>query len=205
LTHFIDRLRRVAGEELQPFLTRRVLADVAESLPSHGLALTRTALVRAAGASIGPRSQIQGRIRITGHGNPCEFLTIGENVLITGGLHVDLGAPLTIGDDCRIGHDVSLFTINHNHGNPSFRAGLSFARSIVIGSGSWLASRCTVLAGVEIGAGSVVAAGAVVTRSVPPNSLVAGVPARIVRELGEQHTSRDLDSVPPPSFVPRSA
>ena len=55
---------------------------------------------------------------------------------------------------------------------------------MTIGDGCWLGARAVVLPGVRIGAGSIVAAGALVTRDVPPNSLVAGVPAKLVRDLG---------------------
>ena len=56
--------------------------------------------------------------------------------------------------------------------------------SIRIGDGCWIGSGVTVVSGVTIGTGAVVAAGSVVTKDVPPNSLVAGVPARLVRQLG---------------------
>jgi acetyltransferase-like isoleucine patch superfamily enzyme len=54
---------------------------------------------------------------------------------------------------------------------------------ILIEDNVWLATRCTVLKGVTIGTGAVVAAGAVVTKDVPPYTLVAGVPARIIRHI----------------------
>jgi len=124
-------------------------------------------------------------MRLTGIGNPCGLLCIGENTMITGGLHVDLGASVKIGDGVRIGHDVSLLTINHEVGESWLRAGTSFFGEIVIEDGCWIASRCTVLPGVVIGRGAIVAAGAVVTRNVPANTLVAGVPARVVRQLAD--------------------
>jgi maltose O-acetyltransferase len=140
-------------------------------------------MLRAAGVRIGKHSLIQGKLRVTGPGNPCELLNIGEGTLITGGLHVDLGAPIRIGNQVRIGHDVSLLTINHAVGPVHLRAGTSFFAEIVIGDGAWLASRCTVLPGVTIGAGAIVGAGSVVTRDVASNTLVAGVPARLIRTL----------------------
>jgi maltose O-acetyltransferase len=179
----LSRLSRVAGEELRPLLSRSALAELAAVLPSSAFSNTRTALLRGAGVNIGPQSLVQGRIRLTGHGNPCAFLSIGRDTLITGGLHADLGAPVRIGNGVRIGHDVSLLTINHELGASWFRAGTSHASEIVIEDGCWLASRCTILPGVVIGRGCIVAAGAVVTRSTPPNTLVAGVPARVLREL----------------------
>ena len=181
----IDRVWRAASDEVRAVASRQALAYLAETLPSSAFAATRTALLRAAGVKIGHHSLIQGKLRVTGRGNPCELLTIGDETLITGGLHVDLGAPLRIGNWVRIGHDVSLLTINHVVGPASFRAGESFFGEIVIEDGCWLASRCTVLPNVVIGAGSIVAAGSVVTRNVPPHTLVAGVPARVVRELPE--------------------
>jgi len=166
---------------------------------------TRTAMFRAAGVKIGAHSLIQGKMRLTGKGNPCELLTIGEGTLVTGGLHVDLGAPVRIGNMVRIGHDVSLLTINHAVGPHYLRAGTSFFAEIVIEDGAWLASRCTVLPGVTIGAGSIVAAGSVVTRNVPPHTLVAGIPARVVRELAEDEeplpVSVRYDTMPPVSSV----
>src|SRR5690349_13685776 len=92
----VSRIARVAAEEIRPLFSRTALAEVAAALPSSAFANTRTALLRAAGVSIGPQSLIQGRVRLTGHGNPCAFLSIGRDTLITGGLHADLGAPVRI-------------------------------------------------------------------------------------------------------------
>lgn len=181
-----SRLLRAAVEDVHPLLSRQVLAHLAGVLPSSAFFRTRTAMLRAAGVSIGPHSLVQGTLRLTGNGNPCELLSIGSGSLITGGLHVDLGARVRIGDMVRIGHDVSLLTVNHAVGPQHFRAGVSYFGEIVIEDGCWLASRCTVLPGVVIGAGAIVAAGSMVTRDVPRHTLVAGVPARVVRELSEQ-------------------
>jgi maltose O-acetyltransferase len=179
----LTRVSRVAWEEVRPLLSRAALSEVAAVLPSSAFATSRTMLLRAAGATIGPQSLVQGRVRLTGHGNPCQWLFIGRDTLITGGLHADLGAPLRIGNGVRIGHDVSFLTINHALGTTWFRAGTSTFAEIVIEDGCWIASRATILPGVVVGRGCIVAAGAVVSRSTPPNTLVAGVPARVLREL----------------------
>jgi acetyltransferase-like isoleucine patch superfamily enzyme len=198
---FVSRLLRAAKEDVEPIASRQILVHLAETLPSSSFFRVRTAMLRAAGVKIGEHSLVQGKVRLTGNGNPCELLSIGEHTLVTGGLHVDLGAPIRIGNWVRIGHDVSLLTINHAVGPHYLRAGVSFFGEIVIEDGCWLASRCTVLPGVSIGAGAIVAAGSVVTRNVPKHTLVAGVPARVVRELGEDAEPQPLsvryDSTPP--------
>jgi maltose O-acetyltransferase len=187
----LARLPRILADELQQLISTKTLSDLAAALPSPALSRTRTALFRAAGVRIGERSHVQGSMRLTGIGNPCGLLSIGDDTMITGTLHVDLGAPVRIGNWVRIGHDVSLLTINHSIGPAWFRAGASYFGEIVIENGCWLASRVTVLPGVTLGAGSIVAAGAVVSRSVPPNTLVAGVPARVVRALSEDGGDSD--------------
>lgn len=179
----LTKVTHAAFEELEPLLSRKILAQSARLFPQQSFNRTRTALLRAAGARIGEQSLIQGPVRFTGMGNSCRLLWIGDHTLITGPLHVDLGAPLRIGNRVRIGHDVSLLTISHAIGPEWLRSGASEASSIEIGDGAWLASRVTVLPKVRIGAGAVVAAGAVVTRDVAPNTLVAGVPARLIRNL----------------------
>jgi len=183
---FLRRLWRGMVEEVEPMASRHTFARMSEALPASAFFRTRTAMLRAAGVKIGAHSLIQGKLRLTGHGNPAELLTIGERTLVTGGLHVDLGARVRIGNMVRIGHDVSLLTINHVVGPAHLRAGTSYSGEIVIEDGCWLASRCTLLPGVTIGAGSIVAAGSVVTRSVPSHSLVAGIPARVIRQLSEE-------------------
>ena len=177
-------LQRVAGE-VTPLFSRRALARISRALPDGAFDATRTALFRAAGVRIGPESLIQGEMRLTGEGNPCTLLSIGHHTLITGGLHIDLGAPVRIGNGVRIGHDVSILTVSHAVGTPHLRAGTSFFAAVQIDDGVWIASRASVLPGVTVGRGSVVAAGSVVTRDVPKHCLVAGVPARVIRELSE--------------------
>jgi maltose O-acetyltransferase len=196
---YLARLMRAIAKDVDPMLSRKLLAELAAHLPSTAFAATRTAVFRAAGAKIGKHSLIQGGMRITGTGNPCTFLSIGDNTLVTGGLHLDLGAPVRIGDMVRIGHDVSILTITHSIGPWYLRSGDRCAAEVVIENGCWLASRCTILPGVVVGAGAIVAAGAVVTRNVPANTLVAGVPARVLRELpeGAERTERLSDSMIP--------
>jgi acetyltransferase-like isoleucine patch superfamily enzyme len=175
---------RAAREEMANLFPRKVLAEkLSELLPRQTFNRTRTALLKAAGVRVGPRSLLLSAVRLTGIGDPCRFLTIGKDTIITGPIHADLGAPLRIGDNVRIGHDVAFLTINHEIGAPQLRSGTSFFAPIDVGDGVWIASRVTVLPGVTIGNSSIVAAGALVARDVPPNTLVAGVPARVVRAL----------------------
>jgi maltose O-acetyltransferase len=145
------------------------LAVTASLLPQQTFNRTRTALTRVAGVEIGSHSLILGPIRLTGVGDPCSLLTIGTNTIVTGPLHADLGAAIRIGDNVRLGHDVTLLTVNHQIGAQWLRSGTSFFGPIEIGDGAWVASRVTVPPA-SIGAGSVVAAGSIVTRDVPPNT-----------------------------------
>ncbi|HET7539206.1 MAG TPA: hypothetical protein VFK05_05020 [Polyangiaceae bacterium] len=183
------RLKRAAFEEVEGLLSRRVLAQLAQGFPAQSLCRARTALLRSAGMKIGANSLVQGPIRITGEGNPCENISIGAFTLISGSLHCDVGAPLVIGDRVRIGHDVSLLTVDHRVGPEEMRSGERRFGPIEIGDGAWLASRVVVLPGIRIGAGSIVAAASVVTRDIPPNTLAVGAPARVVRTLSRRGDS----------------
>jgi acetyltransferase-like isoleucine patch superfamily enzyme len=93
----------------------------------------------------------------------------------------DIGG-IDIGDEVMIGPRVSLLTSGHPL-HPELRRRQILAAPIVVERGVWLGAGATVLQGVTVGADAVVAAGAVVTRDVPPRTLVAGVPAQVVREI----------------------
>jgi acetyltransferase-like isoleucine patch superfamily enzyme len=111
-------------------------------------------------------------------------LRVGRNVFINQNCtFYDLGG-LDIGDEVMIGPNVSLITAGHPL-EPAQRRAAVVARPIVIERNVWIAAGATVIGGVTVGENSVVAAGSVVTRDVPPNTLVAGNPARIVRSLAE--------------------
>lgn len=181
---FWRNLKRVAAEELEPLLSRRVLAQLAMYLPTQAFSRARTAMLRQAGVQIEAKAQVQGPLLVTGAGeNPCAQISIGTSTLISGYLHCDVGAPIRIGNSVRIGHGVSLLTVDHDIGTKDLRSGIRKYGPIEIGDGAWLASHVVVLPGVRIGAGAIVAAGSVVTHDVPDNTLVRGVPARVAREL----------------------
>jgi UDP-3-O-[3-hydroxymyristoyl] glucosamine N-acyltransferase len=156
---------------------------ISRLLPQFSLDRVRTLALRAAGVHIGRASLVMGAFEVTGPGRMRELLWIGDETLITGPLRVDLGAEVRIGHRVRMGHDVMLLTVNHEVGPPHYRCGRMVAAPITVGDGAWLASRVTVLPGVTIGRGSVVGAGAVVTRDIAPHVFAAGVPAREIHGL----------------------
>jgi len=111
-------------------------------------------------------------------------IRVGRNVFINQNCtFYDLGG-LDIADDVMIGPNVSLITSGHPL-EPSRRRAFTTARPIVIERNVWIAAGATVIGGVTIGENSVIAAGAVVTKNVAPNTLVGGNPARVIRSIAE--------------------
>ena len=109
---------------------------------------------------------------------------LGKDVFINMGCKFQDQGGIFIGDGALIGHNVVLATLNHAMA-PEDRATMVPA-SIHIGRNVWIGANATVLPGVTIGDGAIVAAGAVVTKDVPENTVVGGVPARIIRQLSEE-------------------
>jgi acetyltransferase-like isoleucine patch superfamily enzyme len=115
----------------------------------------------------------------------CEFgknLTLGEGIFINLGCRVQDTGGITIGDGSLIGHGSTLTTLNHSI-DPERRADMTPA-PIEIGRNVWLGASVTVVPGVTIGDGAIVGAGAVVTKDVPAHTIVAGVPATVIRATG---------------------
>lgn len=109
---------------------------------------------------------------------------IGRNVFVNQNCtFYDLGG-LDIADDVMIGPNVSLITSGHPIA-PSERRAFVTAKPIVIERNVWIAAGVTIIGGVTVGENSVVAAGSVVTRDVPPNTLVGGNPARVIRPIAD--------------------
>lgn len=110
-------------------------------------------------------------------------ITLGARIFINSGCRFQDQGGITIGDDCLIGHNTVLATLNHDM-DPAKRADLHPA-PIVIGRNVWIGANVTVLPGVTIGDDAVVAAASVVTKDVPAGSVVVGSPARVIRTIAE--------------------
>lgn len=108
-------------------------------------------------------------------------ITIGKNVFINACCHFQDHGGVVIGDGCQIGHNVVFATLNHGL-SPEDRKH-TYPAPIVLGKNVWVGSNSTILQGVTIGDNAVVAAGAVVTKDVPANVVVGGVPAKIIKKI----------------------
>ncbi len=176
----LKRFVRALRAELHINVAKQAASLVTRVLPHFSFNRTRTAALRAVGVRIGTHAHIMGPVVFTGDGSP-DLLSIGDHSMVSGPLHVDLGARVAIGRRVHIGHYTLLLTNTHAVGGPEERCGELRSAAITIEDGVWLGARVTVLPGITIGRGAVVAAGAVVTSNVPPNTMAAGVPARIVK------------------------
>lgn len=108
-------------------------------------------------------------------------ITVGKGVFLNSGCRFQDQGGIVIEDGALIGHNVVLATLNHGL-DPEERHDL-FPAPIHIGKNVWIGANATVLSGVTIGENAVIAAGAVVTKDVPANTVVGGVPAKVIRRL----------------------
>jgi acetyltransferase-like isoleucine patch superfamily enzyme len=146
----------------------------------------RMSLSLGAGAQLGRNGTFQGEGRVQ----------IGARTYLGGFFSIHCVRAVTIGDDCLVGNFVSI--VDNDHGTDAsapIAAQPLAAKPVRIGNGCWLGEKATVLAGVTIGDGAVVGAGAVVTRDVPAGAIVAGVPARVLRLRALGAGSLGLDGV----------
>lgn len=109
---------------------------------------------------------------------------LGKNVFINMGCKFQDQGGIFIDDGALIGHNVVLATLNH--AIPPQERATMIPSPIHIGKDVWIGSNATVLPGVTIGDGAIIAAGAVVTKDVPKNTIVGGVPAAILREIPQE-------------------
>jgi acetyltransferase-like isoleucine patch superfamily enzyme len=140
-------------------------------------------LVQNAGTlDVGDRVRLDGRhVPIHLATGPKGRLTIGDNVFINGGSSIGATSEVCIGNGCAIGNYTLIMDSDFHrvddHSKPAV------PEPVVLEDDVWLGVRVTVLKGVRIGKGAVVAAGAVVTKDVPARALVGGVPAKLIRML----------------------
>jgi len=164
---------------------------------------SRPALLKNILGRIGEPFRFQGPVQF----NYGRHTFIGNHFMANFNLLVMDDARIYIGNNVVFGPNVSLLATNHpllaseRLGlNPSGQstAFAEYAREIHIDDNVWLAANVTILGGVHIGANAVIAAGSVVTHDIPPNTLAAGVPCRLLRQITAKDSCRDL-------FLPEDA
>jgi maltose O-acetyltransferase len=164
-------LARAAHERMEAY----------NAAPAREHELRRHLLAELLGA-VGPGTEIRAPLYVDYGSN----IAIGARCFANYGLVALDVAPITIGDDVQIGPNVQLLTPTHPVDPELRRQRWEAARPIVVGDNVWLGGGAVVLAGVTIGANTVVGAGAVVTRDLPADVVAVGSPARVIRTVDAQ-------------------
>lgn len=129
------------------------------------------------GKTLDPTSYIQ----IPVHINHAEFVTVGKNVYINHACSMLALGTITIEDDVLIGPKANLLSEGHPL-DPNNRKAM-IVKPIVIKRNAWIGAGATILPGVTVGENAVVAAGAMVNKDVPANTVVGGIPAKVIKEI----------------------
>ena len=167
------------GSRVSISYARRVRIGRSSSIGSGSriLAFSRS------GISIGTRVTIREGAWIqcsSSPWNPGEGLIIGDDTYIGPGSILGVGGLVTIGARCQIGSSFTVVAENHAISDSGTSSTEVVRSGITVGDGCWIGHRVTILDGVELGENCVVGAGAVVTKSFPAGSKIAGVPARAI-------------------------
>jgi maltose O-acetyltransferase len=130
--------------------------------------------LRASGVKMGRTSAFWGMPSFGGGGAPEALLSIGEHCGFNLGCYFELDAPIAIADHVSVGHEVLFLTTTRESRDPLRRGTAAGGMPITVEAGVWIGSRSIIHPGVTIGAGSVIAASAIVKDSVPANTLFTG-------------------------------
>ncbi len=144
----------------------------------------RCLVLRMAGVKVRGRPLIWGPITIRPVGGAAR-IAIGDGSFLNTNVRFGLGTDgqVTIGENVSVGPGTSFETVGHGLVYTPGEGRGNTAKPIVVADEAWIGAGAIVLGGVTIGRGSVVTAGAVVTKDVPPGTVAGGVPARVLREL----------------------
>lgn len=147
--------------------------------------------LRAYGAAIGERVRFRSPLVVHNSevyaGRYYEKLSVGDDCYFGRELFLDLQDRITIEDQVTISHRVMILTHTDAGNSPLKDEHLPTSQApVIIRRGAYIGANVTILQGVEIGESSIVAAGAVVTQSVPAATVVGGVPARVIKQVGAQ-------------------
>lgn len=161
------------------FLIANLLLAV---LPPTRLFRLKRVLLQLLGIVLGEGTSVCGGVQFFGGGS----VTIGRGcwIGINTKFYTSPNGDVTIGDYCDIAPDTCFMNGSHEMGDSRRRAGPGRSENIEVGPGTWIGVRSTLLGGSRIGSGCMVAANSLVlSRAVEPNTLLAGVPARAIRQL----------------------
>ncbi len=141
----------------------------------------QTAKIKEIFGSYGKNISVQSRFNCDCGKN----IHVGNDFLSNYNLTILDIAPVNIGNNVMIGPNVDIYTVNHPMTAKGRREYMGKGFPVNIGNDVWIGGKVSIMPGVTIGNNVVVAAGAVVTKNVPDNSLVGGVPAKIIKQLSE--------------------
>lgn len=164
----------LAGDRIQAKLAVRGYNATPENLKEE-----RTKRIQTILGTTGERVHIESNLRIDYGYN----IHLGENFYANSDLTMLDVARIDIGDNCMIAPGVHIYTATHPVDAELRNSGVEYAKPVKIGHNCWIGGRAVINPGVTIGDNVVVASGAVVTKDVPDNVVVAGVPARVIESL----------------------
>ena len=181
----LSRLRRYANLiHRSAHFKYNVARFVSRLLPDVASGIIRGRIYRWAGFEIGAGAFIMGNLRLTSAAPDFySKLSIGEGATLADGITINLDDKVTIGKNAAIAPHVVIYTGSHQIGPGSKRIGEFTSLPVTIEEGAWVRVGAILVPGVTVGRGSIVAAGAVVLKDVPPNTYVEGNPAQVVRQL----------------------
>jgi maltose O-acetyltransferase len=185
-SYLVSRARKYARLLGSSLHLRYTLANaVCGLLPDFFSGAVRGRVYRRIGFQVARGAFIMGNLRLTG-ASPGFYdnLSIDADAIIADRVTINLDGRVSIGKKVALGPNVVIYTATHKIGPGSGRMGAFAALPVTIEDGAWVRLGAVLVPGVTIGHGSIVGAGAVVSKDVPPNTYVEGNPASVVRRLG---------------------
>jgi len=170
--YFIDD--EVAQRKAQAAQLCQEFNDISATEPEK-----QTKKIKEIFGSYGKNISVQSRFNCDNGQN----IHVGDNFLSNYNLTILDIAPVTIGDNVMIGPNVDIYTVNHPMTAQGRRDHLAKGFPVTIGNDVWIGGKSSIMPGTTIGNNVVIAAGAVITKDVPDNMLVGGVPAKVIKHL----------------------